>query len=152
MLLSFSLVSPFCFFVCFSSFSYSYCSLMNIHPPSSSLCTVTGYVHLFVRIICTAELPHACFISFCLSLCNGTPIACLMCLLTWTWPSCLCAFPCMHLSLLVSGSSGGGERRPEHHPSGGHGTQSQCQRTGPDALPGRSTALPVHLHLPHMCL
>lgn len=56
----------------------------------------------------------------------------------------------MHLSLLVSGSSGGGERRPEHHPSGGQGTQSQCQRTGPDALPGRSTALPVHLHLPHM--
>lgn len=64
----------------------------------------------------------------------------------------LCAFPCMHLSLLVSGSSGGGERRPEHHPSGGQGTQSQCQRTGPDALPGRSTALPVHLYLLHMCL
>lgn len=46
----------------------------------------------------------------------------------------------------VSGSTGGGEHGSEDLPGGGEGTQSQRQRAGPDALPGGSTALPVHIY------
>lgn len=42
-----------------------------------------------------------------------------------------------------SGSAGRGQRRPEHHPGGGERIEGQCQRPGPDAVPGGGTAIPV---------
>lgn len=50
----------------------------------------------------------------------------------------------MRLSL-PPGVPGGGELRHQQHAGGGEGAEGQCQRAGPDAVPGRSAALQVPL-------
>lgn len=47
-----------------------------------------------------------------------------------------------------SGFSGGSECWTEHHTGSGEGAESQCQHTGADAVPGRSSTLPVLTHYP----
>lgn len=110
----------------------SQCSLLNKHPPSPSVYISPRSVHLYVCL-------HFVLHGFC-----------------FTFPS-----PSANISVIsldrnmsfsavidmrnVSGSAGGGEHGPKHHSGGGEGAQVQRQRAGPDALPGGSSAVPVHV-------
>lgn len=146
-------------FLCLFLLLFPTHSLMNIHPPSPSLCTFTGYVHLYVClsaffclfIVFESSSPNSCMTAFCLVVCLVTRTPCLMGLFGCKCPSVRLSVnpssPCVYVSICtVSGSAWGGECRPKYHPSGGEGTQSQRQRTGPDALPGRSSAVPVRIY------
>lgn len=42
-----------------------------------------------------------------------------------------------------AGIVGGGSLWSQQYPGGGEGTEGQCQCAGPDAFPGRGSAIPV---------
>lgn len=147
MLLAFSLVlSPsVSLSVSFSSHTHEYTSVLSILVYLDWVCpSVRAFVCIFLSLHC---LNSVCMSASRLYVCPVTPSH--HAYVDLFGRKCLSVHlssPCVFVSICtVSGSAGGGECRLKHHPGGGEGTQSQRQRAGPDALPGGSTALPVHI-------